>query len=109
MQSFPSCSAGDATPLMQTSNAELQAAGEEAAGVNANDPPKAPVPELQPLFSLIRGEVEQMDSRALPLFLHQVRPQPLLSVSLTLLPASGVIEIRFSMIDPSLPLLTLNA
>lgn len=63
---------GDATPLMQTSNAELQAAGEEAAGVNANDPPKAPVPELQPLFSLIRGEVEQMDSRALPLFLHQV-------------------------------------
>ncbi|CAH6789576.1 Cnst [Phodopus roborovskii] len=61
---------GDATPLMQTLNAELQAAGEEAAGVNANNPPK--VPALQPLFSLIRGEVEQMDSRALPLFLHQV-------------------------------------
>lgn len=52
-------------------NAASQAAGEEeAAGVNANDPPKAPA--LQPLFSLIRGEVEQMDSRALPLFLHQV-------------------------------------
>ncbi|XP_040593161.1 consortin isoform X2 [Mesocricetus auratus] len=63
---------GDATPSMPTVNAELQAAGEEAAGVNANDPPKAPVAALQPLFSLIRGEVEQMDSRALPLFLHQV-------------------------------------
>ncbi|XP_038205571.1 consortin isoform X1 [Arvicola amphibius] len=63
---------GAAVPLMQTVNAELQAVGEEAAGVNANEPPKAPAPALQPLFSLIRGEVEQMDSRALPLFLHQV-------------------------------------
>ncbi|XP_037067087.1 consortin isoform X2 [Peromyscus leucopus] len=63
---------GDARPLVQTLTAELQAVGEEAAGVNANDPPKAPAPALQPLFSLIRGEVEQMDSRALPLFLHQV-------------------------------------
>lgn len=62
---------GDAVPVMQTQNATSQAAGEEeAAGVNANDPPKAPA--LQPLFSLIRGEVAQMDSRALPLFLHQV-------------------------------------
>lgn len=62
---------GDGIPVMQTPNAASQAAGEEeAAGVNANDPPKAPA--LQPLFSLIRGEVEQMDSRALPLFLHQV-------------------------------------
>ncbi|XP_036058044.1 consortin [Onychomys torridus] len=64
--------AGDARPLVQTLTAELQTVGEEAAGVNANDPPKAPAPVLQPLFSLIRGEVEQMDSRALPLFLHQV-------------------------------------
>ncbi|KAH0513649.1 Consortin [Microtus ochrogaster] len=62
---------GAAVPLMQTVNAELQADAEEAAGVNANEPPKAPAPALQPLFSLIRGEVEQMDSRALPLFLHQ--------------------------------------
>lgn len=62
---------GDGAPVTQTPNAASQAAGEEvAAGVNANDPPKAPA--LQPLFSLIRGEVEQMDSRALPLFLHQV-------------------------------------
>uniref|UniRef100_A0A8C6MRH4 Consortin, connexin sorting protein n=1 Tax=Mus spicilegus TaxID=10103 RepID=A0A8C6MRH4_MUSSI len=62
---------GDAVPVMQTQNATSQAAGkEEAAGVNANDPPKAPA--LQPLFSMIRGEVAQMDSRALPLFLHQV-------------------------------------
>lgn len=61
----------DGIPVMQTPSAASQAAGEEeAAGVNANDPPKAPA--LQPLFSLIRGEVEQMDSRALPLFLHQV-------------------------------------
>ncbi|XP_021053395.1 consortin [Mus pahari] len=62
---------GDVIPVMQTLNEMSQAAGEEeAAGVNANDPPKAPA--LQPLFSLIRGEVAQMDSRALPLFLHQV-------------------------------------
>ncbi|KAL6087897.1 hypothetical protein STEG23_014033 [Scotinomys teguina] len=69
-----SCEAapGGATPLAQTLNAELQTVGEEASGGNANDPPKAPAPALQPLFSLIRGEVEQMDSRALPLFLHQV-------------------------------------
>lgn len=58
---------------MQTQDAASQAAGEEeAAGMNVNDPPKASAPALQPLFSLIRGEVEQMDSRALPLFLHQV-------------------------------------
>ncbi|GAB1285780.1 Consortin [Apodemus speciosus] len=62
---------GDAVPVMQTLNAASQADDEEeAAGVNVNDPPKAPA--LQPLFSLIRGEVGQMDSRALPLFLHQV-------------------------------------
>ncbi|XP_051003944.1 consortin [Acomys russatus] len=69
----PGLSAGDATPLMQTQNAASQAAGEEeAAGMNVNDPTRASAPALQPLFSLIRGEVEQMDSRALPLFLHQV-------------------------------------
>lgn len=62
---------GDALPVMQTLDAVSQTAGEEEpAGMKVNDPPKAPA--LQPLFSMIRGEVEQMDSRALPLFLHQV-------------------------------------
>lgn len=42
------------------------------AEVNANDQPEAPKLALQSLFSLIRGEVEQLDSRALPLCLHQV-------------------------------------
>lgn len=74
---------------MQTVNAELQADAEEAAGVNANESPKAPAPALQPLFSLIRGEVEQMDSRALPLFLHQVRPRPVFTASPALPPVSG--------------------
>lgn len=56
---------------MQTLDAESQAAGEdETAGMKADDPPKTPA--LQPVFSMIRGEVEHMDSRALPLFLHQV-------------------------------------
>lgn len=47
---------------------------EESAEVNANDQPEAPKQVLQYLFSLIRGEVEQLDSRALPLCLHQVLP-----------------------------------
>uniref|UniRef100_A0A8C6QDC1 Consortin, connexin sorting protein n=1 Tax=Nannospalax galili TaxID=1026970 RepID=A0A8C6QDC1_NANGA len=64
---------GDAIPLTQGTipSTASQALDEEAAEVNANDPPEAPTPALQPLFSFIRGEVEQMDSRALPLFLHQ--------------------------------------
>uniref|UniRef100_A0A8C5L2M6 Consortin, connexin sorting protein n=1 Tax=Jaculus jaculus TaxID=51337 RepID=A0A8C5L2M6_JACJA len=64
---------GDSIPLMQEKTwcATRSAGGEETS---ANDPPEAPKPALQPLFSLIRGEVEQMDSRALPLFLHQVWP-----------------------------------
>nr|XP_015286652.2 consortin isoform X3 [Macaca fascicularis] len=45
---------------------------EEAAEVNANEQPEAPKLVLQSLFSLIRGEVEQLDSRALPLCLHQI-------------------------------------
>lgn len=45
---------------------------EESAEVNANDQPEAPKQVLQYLFSLIRGEVEQLDSRALPLCLHQI-------------------------------------
>ena len=45
---------------------------EESAEINANDQPEAPKLVLQYLFSLIRGEVEQLDSRALPLCLHQV-------------------------------------
>ena len=50
---------------------------EESAAGNANDPPEAPKRALQALFSLIRGEVEQLDSRALPLCLHQVLRQTL--------------------------------
>ncbi|XP_023565952.1 consortin [Octodon degus] len=45
---------------------------DETAEVNANDQPEAPRLALQSLFSLIRGEVEQLDSRALPLCLHQI-------------------------------------
>ncbi|XP_008579045.1 PREDICTED: consortin, partial [Galeopterus variegatus] len=63
------------TPLMQEkllSVAAPAASDEEAAEVNAYDQPEAPKLVLQSLFSLIRGEVEQLDSRALPLCLHQV-------------------------------------
>lgn len=52
---------------------------EEVAEVNANNQPESPTQVLQSLFSLIRGEVEQLDSRALPLCLHQVlifKPSP---------------------------------
>jgi len=65
---------GDATPLMRenTLSASTHAVSdEESAEVNANDQPEAPKQVLQYLFSLIRGEVEQLDSRALPLCLHQ--------------------------------------
>ncbi|XP_032245229.1 consortin [Phoca vitulina] len=66
---------GDATPLMRenTLSASTHAVSdEESAEVNANDQPEAPKQVLQYLFSLIRGEVEQLDSRALPLCLHQI-------------------------------------
>ncbi|XP_005005662.3 consortin [Cavia porcellus] len=54
-------------------SAAIYAVGdEETAEVNANDQPEAPKQALQSLFSLIRGEVEQLDSRALPLCLHQI-------------------------------------
>ncbi|KAM6166558.1 consortin [Erethizon dorsatum] len=54
-------------------SADIYAVGdEETAEVNANDQPEAPKLALQSLFSLIRGEVEQLDSRALPLCLHQI-------------------------------------
>ncbi|XP_058389546.1 consortin [Diceros bicornis minor] len=68
-------SSGDTTPLMQENvlSATTHAVSdEESAEVNANDPPEAPKLVLQSLFSLIRGEVEQLDSRALPLCLHQI-------------------------------------
>lgn len=64
-----------AAPLMQEmiqSAATHAADDEEAAEVNANDQPESPTLVLQSLFSLIRGEVEQLDSRALPLCLHQI-------------------------------------
>ncbi|XP_007953906.1 consortin [Orycteropus afer afer] len=71
----PGFSSRDSTPLMQekTVSAATHAVGdEEAAEVNANEQPEAPKVVLQSLFSLIRGEVEQLDSRALPLCLHQI-------------------------------------
>ncbi|XP_066237767.1 consortin [Saccopteryx leptura] len=68
-------SSGDSTPLMQENvlSAASHAVGEEEpAEENANHQPRAPGPALQSLFSLIRGEVEQLDSRTLPLCLHQI-------------------------------------
>ncbi|XP_073904908.1 consortin isoform X2 [Castor canadensis] len=54
-------------------SAATQALGEEeVAGENANDPPEVPKSTLQPLFSLIQSGLEQLDSRALPLCLHQI-------------------------------------
>ncbi|XP_054940176.1 consortin isoform X3 [Physeter macrocephalus] len=67
-------SSGDTTPFMQENilHAAIHAVSdEESAEVNANDQLEAPKLVLQSLFSLIRGEVEQLDSRALPLCLHQ--------------------------------------
>ncbi|XP_040824201.1 consortin isoform X1 [Ochotona curzoniae] len=68
-------SSEDATPLMQEkiqSIATHAVDDEEVAEVNANNQPESPTQVLQSLFSLIRGEVEQLDSRALPLCLHQI-------------------------------------
>lgn len=68
-------SSGDSPPSMQENvvSAAARAVGDGAsAEVNANDPPGAPKLALQSLFSLIRGEVEELDSTALPLCLHQV-------------------------------------
>ncbi|XP_026978192.1 consortin isoform X1 [Sagmatias obliquidens] len=68
-------SSGDTTPFMQENilHAAIHAVSdEESAEVNANDQLEAPKLVLQSLFSLIRGEVEQLDSRALPLCLHQI-------------------------------------
>lgn len=68
-------SSGDSTPLMQENvlGAGMRAVGDEEPAVgNANDQSGAPRLALQSLFSLIRGEVEQLDSRALPLCLHQI-------------------------------------
>ncbi|XP_006871331.1 PREDICTED: consortin-like [Chrysochloris asiatica] len=71
----PGLSSGVSTPLMQekTVSAATQAVGaEDDAEVNANEQLEAPKLVLQYLFSLVQGEVEQLDSRALPLCLHQV-------------------------------------
>ncbi|XP_006897802.1 PREDICTED: consortin [Elephantulus edwardii] len=67
-------SSGDGAPSMleQTGGAAPCAVGDDEAEVNANEQPEAPKLVLQSLFSLIRGEVEQLDSRALPLCLHQI-------------------------------------
>ncbi|XP_008983938.1 consortin isoform X3 [Callithrix jacchus] len=66
---------GDIAPLMQEKilSAVTHAVDdEEGAEANANEQPEAPKLVLQSLFSLIRGEVEQLDSRTLPLCLHQI-------------------------------------
>ncbi|XP_061016189.1 consortin [Dama dama] len=68
-------SSEDTTPLMQENVLHVAThavSDEESAEVNANDQLEAPKLVLQSLFSLIRGEVEQLDSRALPLCLHQI-------------------------------------
>lgn len=68
-------SSGDSTPLTQENvlSAATRAAGEEeSAEADAHDQREPPTHALQCLFSLIRGEVEQLDSRALPLCLHQI-------------------------------------
>ena len=67
-------SSEDSTPLMQENIHVVTHAvsDEESAEVNANNQLEASKLVLQSLFSLIRGEVEQLDSRALPLCLHQV-------------------------------------
>lgn len=68
-------SSEDSTPLMQENILHVvthAVSDEESAEVNANDQLEASKLVLQSLFSLIRGEVEQLDSRALPLCLHQV-------------------------------------
>lgn len=62
-------SSGDTTALIEENTEPI---AEESAEVNANDQTGAPSLALQSLFSLIRGEVEQLDSRALPLCLHQI-------------------------------------
>ncbi|XP_077200428.1 consortin isoform X2 [Paroedura picta] len=45
---------------------------EDGNKTNANCSPKDPTQTLQTLFSLLREEFEQMDSRVLPLCLHQI-------------------------------------
>lgn len=68
-------SSEDTTPLMQENILHVAThavSDEESAEVNANDQLEASKLVLQSLFSLIRGEVEQLDSRALPLCLHQI-------------------------------------
>ncbi|XP_068925235.1 consortin isoform X2 [Petaurus breviceps papuanus] len=68
-------SSGDTATVMQEKIISIptHAGGEEgAAESNANYQPKEPKQVLQSLFSLIRGEFEQLDSRVLPLCLHQI-------------------------------------
>ncbi|KAF6073191.1 consortin, connexin sorting protein [Phyllostomus discolor] len=76
----PGLASGDATSFTQENVlcAVTRALGDaESAAGHASDPPEAPKLALRPLFSLLRGEAEQLDSeqldsRALPLCLHQM-------------------------------------
>ncbi|XP_074118676.1 consortin isoform X1 [Sminthopsis crassicaudata] len=74
-KSTPGLSSGDTAAIMEEKIISLSthAGGEEsAAESNANYQPKEHKQALQSLFSLIRGEFEQLDSRILPLCLHQI-------------------------------------
>uniref|UniRef100_A0A2D4MJY5 Uncharacterized protein n=1 Tax=Micrurus spixii TaxID=129469 RepID=A0A2D4MJY5_9SAUR len=46
--------------------------GADGNKINSNHPLKEPAQTLQFLFSLLQGELKQMDSNVLPLFLHQI-------------------------------------
>uniref|UniRef100_A0A8C5S5E0 Consortin, connexin sorting protein n=1 Tax=Laticauda laticaudata TaxID=8630 RepID=A0A8C5S5E0_LATLA len=46
--------------------------GADGNKINSNHPLKEPAQILQFLFSLLQGELKQMDSNVLPLFLHQI-------------------------------------
>ncbi|XP_026525167.1 consortin isoform X2 [Notechis scutatus] len=46
--------------------------GADGNKINSNHPLKEPAQTLQFIFSLLQGELKQMDSNVLPLFLHQI-------------------------------------
>ncbi|XP_007481579.2 consortin [Monodelphis domestica] len=74
-KSTPGFSSGDMVTVIQEKIIDISThAGDEegAAESNANYQPKEPKQVLQSLFTLIRGEFEQLDSRILPLCLHQI-------------------------------------
>ncbi|XP_074078945.1 consortin [Macrotis lagotis] len=74
-KSIPELSSADTAAVMQEKIIciSTHTSGEEgAAESNANYQPKETNQVLQSLFSVIRSEFEQLDSRILPLCLHQI-------------------------------------